>query len=195
MPTATITIFTPQEFCKQLLDCKSKLEVSKACNDLIQAMQEKGNAASTIRKNLTKYRKEVQSLHKNYEIEKSLLTPQTFTNLAKESVTENQHCALEFLKLPDELKSTIAQQSKDKVLHRAGESYDTDDIATPHTIDVSEVFKVAEKLLNSTKPQEIALALETFTGRRRAENFLATFIADDVFTLIFNGQLKKRTTE
>ena len=191
--TKVATVPTPQAFKESLLKCETKLEVAKLCNELVNSL-EREYAATTVRKNLTKYRAIVKPLHETREVLPELLTPQSFKQDGK-TVTENQHCALDFLKISDETEKAIAKQTKDKTQHRAGESADSDDIAPPHTIDVSEVFKVAESLLNSDKPQELALALETFTGRRRTENFLGDFTADDDFTMLFSGQLKKRTVE
>jgi Telomere resolvase len=193
MATTKVQIITPVEFGQQLLNCSDKLTVVEKCNELIEILKI-NYAPTTVRKYLTNYRKVVQSLHLSNSIDDNLLVLREFK---KDGVTisEKQHCALEFLVPDDDTNIAIEAKSESHQLLRAGENLDDDEIKEPHTVDVSEVFKVAEQLLKSDNVVELALGLQVFTGRRRSENFLGKFIADDSHTMIFNGQLKQRTTQ
>lgn len=175
-----------KDFAVSIAKCETFEEIREKCQQLVGLLENKYKV-TTARKNLTSYRNYFHTLHNFYSIKDDLLKPRTFKNKETgELITENQSVALDFLTLSEVAVKEIQNQSEQKTYKRANDET---------IIDCEKVLKVAEYLLESDNEVEIALAVQTFTGRRISEIFLGQFVADDSLTMVFKGQLKTRNTE
>ncbi|MCC5611075.1 telomere resolvase [Nostoc sp. CHAB 5834] len=186
--TEETVIYLPSEkdFAATIAQSQTVEGVKEKCQSLVKKLETKYKV-TTARKELTGYRKVIQTLHKFYEIQPELLKPRTFKSKETgELETENQSIALDFLIVSEDAAKVISQQAEEKTYKRANDET---------VIDCQKVFEFAEKLLESENEVEVAIACQAFTGRRISEIFLGEFVEDDSYTMIFKGQLKTRNTE
>ena len=185
-------LITPQKFFDYIWSLENKLDVTIACNDLLDAIS-KLYEVSTKSKILTKYRNILKKEHHNTALNEVLATD-------KGDVT--QHIAVNLLALSKEEKTQL-EATRNKSNNNFNEDGNVKEVENLPDINVSEIIDTACKLLHSQKFIDVVIGLLIVTGRRGFE--IATksvkyggisinkeMIELDDFVVGFNGIAKKR---
>lgn len=194
-----LIIPTAQEFFNQVTALDSKLEVNRACNELLDALVAK-YATSTISKKLTPYKKLFYAFqHDNPELNETVDT---------KDGTNIQHIAARLLTLSDEQKQALAIDRNERDNARAGFDKEGDlrEVETPG-IDIEATVKKSVECLGSVDPHTIGAGIINLTGLRANEQNMPTrkypewelieheMIEIDEYVIAFKGISKKSSYE
>lgn len=194
-----LIIPTAQEFFNQVTALDSKLDINRACNELLDALAAK-YATSTVSKKLTAYKKLFYTFqHTNPELNE---------NVETKDGTNTQHIAARLLTLSDEQKQTLGADRSERDNARAGFDKDGElrEVETPG-IDITAVITKSVECLGSIDPHTIGAGIINLTGLRANEQNMPTrkypewelieheMIAVDEFLIAFKGISKKPNYE
>ena len=191
-----------QAFFNRIIKLTSKLEVSQACNELLNSFtnRPKPLAVGTISKYLTDYKAPFKAYkHENPEF-----------NEPVPGKSIQQHCAYKMLDLSAEQLTELYQQralssQKKRGFDDKGELRDLSNIPKK---DIAEIIEMSRECLISEKPNVIACGILNLTGLRISEQAMPrhkyddevgiiehTMIAVSKYEIAFRGVVKKRTTD
>lgn len=158
----TQTIPSPQEFFAKVKDLDDKVEVSRACNELLDLLAEKYTIA-TISKKLTAYKKPFYGfIHPTNEKLNEF-------NETKDG-NKKQHIAANLLCLDDDQGEELKKNRLESENERLG--YDADGEIRNVDIDSKSIKGIIEKalsLLESNEPEKISAGILPLIGLRRNE--------------------------
>jgi hypothetical protein len=188
-----------KEFFTRVITLNDKLEVSQACNELLEQLQTE-HTIKTISNNLSEYRKPFKSfIHENPELNETIST---------KNGPHTQHCAVSMLKLTDEQESERIKEVK-KTSH-ARDGFDKDgeirEVDIPKT-DISLIIEKSCECLLSDNPHIIAAGIVNLTGLRSNEQNMPRYehkdlgiierqmVVLDEFVIGFKGVSKKHNED
>ena len=190
-----------QTFYNRVIALQTKLEVSQACNELLDGFidpnrKPKPLKSATISGYLTDYKEYFKGIpHKNPEL-----------NEPVKDKDIQQHCAYSMLNLSTEqLNEVIAERAKSKQ-KKMGFSDDGElrDISNIPKTDITEIIKQSLEYLTSENPATIACGILNLTGLRVSEQAMPrhehkeagivehTMTVVDEYRIGFRGIVKKR---
>ena len=190
-----------QEFFTRVSALSTKLEVSQACNELLEELSAE-YSVNTLSSNLTEFTRHFQNFtHSLPELNETINT--------KNRGTHTQHCAASMLSLTDEQKATLNQKRLKKSRDRDG--FDADGelrIVDVPKCDIKEIVMKSVECLTSENPLIIACGIVNLTGLRAGEQNQPKYhhkglnldierqmVALDDYVIGFKGVLKKHNQD
>lgn len=190
-----------KEFFTRVSALSTKLEVSQACNDLLEELSAE-YSVNTVSSNLTEFKRHFQNFtHSLSELNETITT--------KNRGTHTQHCAASMLSLSDEQKSAL--DKKRLKTSRARDGFDTDGelrIVDVPKCDIKEIVLKSVECLTSVNPLVIACGIVNLTGLRAGEQNQPKYhhkglnldierqmVVLDDYVIGFKGVLKKHNQE
>ena len=190
-----------QEFFTRVSALSTKLEVSQACNELLEELSAE-YTVNTVSSNLTEFKRHFQNFtHSLPELNETIST--------KNRGTHTQHCAASMLSLTDEQKGAL--DKKRLKTSRARDGFDADgELRTVDVpkCDIKEIVLKSVECLTSENPLVIACGIVNLTGLRAGEQNQPKYhhkglnldierqmVALDDYVIGFKGVLKKHNQD
>ena len=196
-------LITPQKFFEYIWSLENNLDVTIACNHLLDALSKMkikvkeivkiGYEPSTKSKVLTKYRNLLKKPHHNTVLNEVVAT---------DNGNVTQHIAVNLLALSKEEKTQL-EATRNKSNNNFNEDGNVKEVENLPDINVSEIIDTACKLLHSQNFIDVVIGLLIVTGRRGFEiatksvnygdiSITKEMIELDDFVVGFKGIAKKR---
>jgi hypothetical protein len=188
-----------QDFFNRVSILTDKIEVSKACNELLEYLAE-NYKITTISTNLTEYKKPFKSfIHSLSELNE---------NITVKNGSHTQHCAVSMLTLSDVQVSQLSVNNRESARSRDGFDINGEirEIEIP-TTDIASIIKISCDCLTSDNPHIIAAGIVNLTGLRANEQNMPRYdhknlgvverkmVVLDEFVIGFQGLSKKRSDD
>jgi len=187
------------EFFTQVSALTDKLEVSTACNELLESLTI-AHTIKTVSSYLIEYRKPFKSfIHELAELNETI-------NI--KNGLHTQHCAVSMLVLNDENQTKLISEKTETSHARDGFNSDGElrEVDLPKT-DIAKIIEISCECLDSNNPHIIAAGIVNLTGLRANEQNMARYehkdlgiieremVVLDEFVIGFKGISKKRNED
>jgi integrase/chaperonin cofactor prefoldin len=176
------------DFIEQLTAAKSKSQIETLCIQEI-ALLEEGYPPPTVGKvYLPTYRKALKKAIEDGQLPLTKKTSHSYSYSKRtgETGTTTEHFALTYLKYDTATYGEFAATSADR------NNTKQDNL---QAVELDAFLAVANNLIQSANPFDLAAGIAATTGRRFSEVVAkgSFTLAEDPYWLLFEGQLKKRT--